>query len=191
MGAVDFKIKWSNDLAKLIEEAGLKAPYAIAKALDEVGSKTATLVIRATAAQAGVPYGSAKNVISTKQAMGGGSGEFVITARDVTLSLKQFGARPGSAGVSAAPWKRRLTFQHTFLGPGGHVYVRMVQGKGAKADGVRAGFLNVGRRASRLPIHKLFGPSIPREMTQDRAEQTFYNVTQQLLPFTLEKWLLK
>jgi hypothetical protein len=191
MAALDFTIKWSNDLAKLIEEAGLKAPYAIAKALDEVGGKTATMVIRSTAAQAGVPYARAKEVISTRQAMGGGAGEYVITARDVTLSLKQFGARPGTAGVSAAPWHRRLTFDHTFIGPGGHVFVRKIQKDGAKADGVRAGFLNVGRRYGRLPVHKLFGPSIPKEMTKDRAEQTFYAVTQQLLPYTLEKWLLK
>ena len=171
MATIDFTVKWQGDIASLIEKAGLKAPYAIAKAIDEVGNKTATQVKRSTAAQAGVPYGKVNGVITVRQAMGAGGGEWSMTARDVTLSLKQFGPRKTAKGISAAPWKRRLVFPHTFFGPNGHVFVR--------------------RGASRLPIKKLFGPNIPKEMVKDQAETVFYQVTAQLLPFTLEKWLLK
>lgn len=171
MASVNFTVAWSNDIAALIAQVGLKAPYAIARAIDEVGNKATTQVKRATAIQAGVPVGYVGGVLSTKQAMGKGFGEFVITAKDVTLSLNKFKARQTKAGVSAAPWNTRRIFPHTFFGPNGHVFVR--KGK------------------ERLPIKKLWGPAIPREMIKDQAEATFYKVTADLLPFALEKWLLR
>ncbi|MDB5596237.1 MAG: hypothetical protein JWM36_3198 [Hyphomicrobiales bacterium] len=160
-----------KELEALLDKAGLAAPYAIAKALDEVGNKARTQVIRATAKQAGVPYGAVKQVIITRQAMGNGMGSYVIIARDVTLSLRQFGAVQRGAGVSAAPWGVRRIFKHTFLGLNGQVFVR--------------------RGKSRLPIKKLWGPNIPKEMVKETAEKVFYQITMDLLPFTLEKWLLK
>ena len=168
-----YHVEWVNldTLHSAFANAGLKSVYAIAKAIDEVGKKTTTQVARATAYQAGVGYGRVKAAITTKQAMGSGSGTYSIIARDVTLSLKEFGPRQTKKGVSAAPWRKRRVFPHTFFGPGGHVFVR------------------VGK--SRLPIHKLFGPAIPKEMVKDQAEQTFYAYTAQALPAAMEKWLLR
>ena len=173
MAEVDVKVTFTDisRLEGMIREAGLKAPYAIAKALDAVGNKTMTQVKRSVAKQAGVPVGKAGAVLSARQAMGSGQGTFTIVARDVTLSLKEFGARKTRAGVSAAPWAKRRVFPHSFIGPGGHVFVR--QGKG------------------RLPIKKLWGPNIPKEMVKDQTEQTFYAFTAQALPAELEKWLFK
>jgi len=103
--------------------------------------------------------------------MGTGSGQYEIIARDVTLSLKDFAPRQTAKGVSAAPWGKRRVFPHTFIGPNEHVFVRL------------------GR--ARLPVKKLFGPSIPKEMVKDEAEQTFYRVCSSLLPAAAEKWLLR
>ena len=173
MGEIDVKVAFTDltRLEGLMRDAGLKAPYAISKALDAVGNKTFTQVKRAVATQTGLPYGRVGKVISRKQAMGSGGGTFVITARDTAVSLKEFGPRKTARGISAAPWAKRRVFPHTFIGPGGHVFVR--EGKG------------------RLPIKKLWGPIIPKEMVKDQAEQTFYTFVAQALPAELEKWLFR
>ncbi|MGJ0391168.1 MAG: hypothetical protein ACR650_00155 [Methylocystis sp.] len=169
--AIAVKVSFDKDIAALLKKAGQGSSYALARALDEVGNKTRTQVIKATAAQAGVNQGKVRGVIRTKQAAGAGGGEYVITARDVTLSLKEFGLRQTASGVSAAPWGKRRVFPHTFVGPSGHVFVR--KGK------------------DRLPIHKLFGPNIPTEMVKDEAEKTFYRESEKLLAATVEKWLVR
>jgi hypothetical protein len=45
------------------------------------------------------------------------------------------------------------------------------------------------KRAGRLPIHKLFGPAIPKELVKGESEKTFHRTTETLLPGALEKWL--
>ena len=49
----------------------------------------------------------------------------------------------------------------------------------------------VRKGKSRLPIHKLFGPNIPKEMVKDETEATFYRVSADLLGAAIEKWLVK
>ncbi len=173
MGAVEIRVDFAglSQFEGMLREAGLKAPYAVAKALDAVGNKAMTQVKRAVAKQAGVSVGRAGSILSRSQAMGAGQGTFTIIARDVTMSLKEFSPRRTRAGVSAAPWGHRRTFPHTFFGPGGHVFVR--------------------EGTSRLPVKKLWGPNIPKEMVKDQTEQTFYAFTAQALPMELEKWLLR
>jgi hypothetical protein len=175
-GSVTVSIDFTKSLSGLFEQTGLKSVYAISKAIDEVGNKTKTQVIRAVARQAGVKYGAVSRVLYAKQAMGTGGGEYVLTARDTTLSLKEFAPRQTKAGVSAAPWGKRRIFPHTFIGPGGHVFARVI------VD---------GKRVKRLKIHKLFGPNIPKEIVKDEAEQTFYRETEKLLGPAIEKWLLR
>lgn len=169
--AVAVRVEFTPHIAPLFERAGLKSVYAVAKAIDEVGNKTKTVVIRSVAKQAGVKYGRAKGVINARQAMGAGMGSYEIVARDVTMSLKEFGPRRTAKGVSAAPWGKRRVFPHTFMGPNGHVFVR--KGK------------------ARLPIHKLFGPAIPKEMVKDQTEQAFYATVAATLGPAVEKWLLR
>jgi len=174
MLGVTFNMKGS--LAELFKDMGAQSLYAIGKAIDEVGGKTKTQVVRAVAKQAGVKYGRALGVISSNSALGAGKGEYRIIARDVTLSLKEFDPRRTSKGVSAAPWGKRRVFPRTFIGPNGHVFVRQMQG---------------GHRARRLPIHKLFGPAIPKEMVQGETEKAFYDTAEKLLPAAVEKWLTR
>lgn len=175
-GSIEVNVHFTKNLSELFDEARLSSIYAVSKAIDEVGNKVKTQVIRSVARQAGVKYGAVRNVIFVKQAMGEGSGKFVMVARDATLSLKEFGPRQTRAGVSAAPWGKRRVFPHTFIGPNGHVFARA---------------MNEGKRVGRKPIYKLFGPNIPKEMVKDEAEKTFYRETEKLLGPAVEKWLLR
>ncbi|QGM97797.1 hypothetical protein [Methylocystis parvus] len=177
-GSTNFSMsmKFDRRLSDLFEQAAAQAPYALRKALDEVGNKTRTQVIKATAKQAGVKQARVRNVIATKQAMGAGAGQYVMTARDVTLSLKEFSPRQTKRGVTAAPWGRRQVFPHTFIGPNGHVFARRLEGN---------------KRAGRVPIYKLYGPAIPSEMVKDEAEKAFYSNVEKLFPAAIEKWLLR
>jgi hypothetical protein len=173
--AIGLNVRFDHKLSELFAQMGEKRTvYALSKAVDEVGAKTRTQVIRAVAKQAGVKYGRAKSVISSKQAMGAGAGDYEIIARDVTLSLKEFAPRQTAAGVSAAPWGKRRVFAHTFIGPNGHIFVRAMQGN---------------KRVPRLPIHKLWGPAIPKEMVKGETERVFYDSVDALFPAAVEKWL--
>ena len=64
---VSLKISFDKDLSKLFEKAKLKSVYAVAKAIDEVGNKTKTQVIRAVAKQAGVKEANATLVAGTEK----------------------------------------------------------------------------------------------------------------------------
>jgi hypothetical protein len=154
----------------------LGSVYALAKAVDEVGKKTRTKMIRSLVAQTGARYRAVSKVIITRSAMGKGEGSYDIIARDVTLSLKEFGPRQTQRGISAAPWGTRRIFPHTFVGPGGHIFVRK--------------FVN-GKRADRKPIRKLYGPAIPKEMVKGQTRATFYAEVNAALPAAVEKYLLR
>lgn len=171
MADLAVSLTFDHGLSDIIKRLGEKSEYAIRKAVDEVGNKTKTQVIRAVSKQAGVKVGRARGVIHSAQAMGTGSGAYTITARDVTMSLKEFSPRQTSKGVSAKPWNVKRVFPHTFFGPHGHVFVR--EGK------------------AQLPIKKLWGPNIPKEMVKDQAERVFFSNVDTLLPAAVEKWLLR
>ena len=171
MSGLTVSFGYDKGIADTIKAMGDKSEYAIRKAVDEVGNKTRTQVIRAVAKQAGVKTGRVRGVLHTSQAMGAGAGTFTITARDVTMSIKEFSPRQTSKGVAAKPWNTKRVFPHTFFGPGSHVFVR--EGK------------------SRLPIKKLWGPAIPKEMVKDEAERTFFANVETLLPAAVEKWLMR
>ena len=135
MAEVDVKVAFQDltRLEDLIKNAGLKAPNVIAKAIDAVGNKTMTQVKRSVAAQAGVPVGKAGAVLSKRQAMGAGGGSFSIVARDVMLSLKEFGPRKTVKGISAAPWHKRRLPAH-LLRPGWPCLRARGQGKAADQE---------------------------------------------------------
>lgn len=75
--------------------------------------------------------------------------EASITALPYSPNVRRFQARPGKAGASAAPWRRRRTMRHTFLMPSGSVVAR--KGK------------------SRFPIKTIRGPSVRLEFMKGYA----------------------
>ena len=185
--AVAVKIKFTKELSCLFKNLETNAAKNIARAIDKVGNKTKTIVKRATAKQAGVKYGSLGNTITSRTTIGHGGaiarGEYEIIARGVTLSMKEFTPRQDAHGISAKPWGKLRHFEHAFFGPGGHVFVRAHPNQGTRR----------GPRPvhSQLPIRKLWGPSIPKEMIKDEAEQVFYRTVAELLGPAIEAQLAK
>lgn len=182
---VGVTVQWQNldVLAELVNRAAAKGKekYAVARALDEVGNKTRTRIIRDIARQANKPQYRVRQALATRSAMGSGDGSFIISARDKAISMKEFAPRQIAAGTKATIWKgERDLYRGAFMGPkpgaifrklGGHVFAR------------------VGK--ARLPIKKLWGSIIPVEMVRDEAEGTFYEYTAAELPDALAKWIFR
>lgn len=94
--------------------------------------------------------------------------EFLITSRGGPIPLKHFKARQVGSGVSAAPWNNRKIYKHAFIVPslGGHAFWRM--GKG------------------RLPIKRIAGPNVPKEMVKDQVAAAFNTLVSASLPSRVE-----
>lgn len=145
---------------------------ALRLAVNHTGAKAFTGVKRALARQVGLPQykivakGGLRTVKATYESL-----DFQIRSRGRFLSLKDFGARQLKRGVRAKVWGRWQLFPTTFMGPrpgviaaalGGHVFDR------------------VSRK--RLPIRRLWGPAIPREMVRDQSAEEFERVVSSSLP---------
>lgn len=172
---IAIKINFTPELSELFIGAEERSLKNVARIIDKAGNKTKTAVKRAVAVQAGVKVGKVGGVISSRTTLGHGGaivrGEYEIVCRDVTLSLKEFSPRSDKHGIIANPWGRRQYFRHAFFGPGGHVFMRMTKNtrRGPRPT------------HSQLPIRKLWGPAIPKEMVKGEAEQTFYRVSSEQL----------
>jgi hypothetical protein len=136
------------DLGQLFASAGKQAPKVIARALNHTGAVATTQVKRALVKQVGVKSGAVNAALRQVRATPAEL-TFELRSSGKHLGLKDFGARQTKRGVSAAPWRQRRVFPRTFMGPGGHVYKRTSK--------------------KRLPIEKLWGPSIPKELVRAEA----------------------
>lgn len=154
-------------LASKLAGVGKNIAPALSRALNHTGDKARTRVVRALVKQTGAKYGVVRKVLTTRLASSGMLSYRIIGAGGY-MSLKEFGARQTRKGVSAAPWNRRRVFPHTFIvgSLGGHVFER--KGK------------------SRLPIRKLWGPAIPKEMLKDQSKQAFETTVATDLPARVE-----
>lgn len=154
-------------IATAFEEAGRKAPQAIARTLNWVGDVARTQVTRTLAAETGVSYGTVRKQLRVKRARATDL-NYDIGVSGAHIPLAEFKARQAKLGVSAAPWGQRRVFAHTFIVPklGGQVFVR--EGKG------------------RFPIRKLWGPSLPVELLRGKAPEAFQRVAEQALPARMQ-----
>ncbi|MDQ2080489.1 phage tail protein [Xanthobacteraceae bacterium Astr-EGSB] len=158
-GAAAFDIRVDTreiaELADLIEEAAKLVPAAVARALNRTVTETRTAVARALVKQTGAKYAVVRKALSTTPASVGHLSASII-ARGGFMPLSAFKPKKTRKGVSAAPWGTRRVFPASFMVKkwGGNVYVRM--GK------------------PRFPIHKLYGPAIPRELPRDQSAATFH-----------------
>jgi len=139
------------------------ATTAFRRALNHEGRKSFTAVRRALRGQTGIKMGEINAALryrgASRQSL-----RAVITGTGRPMALRHFGARQFSYGVRAKPWGRAQQFHSAFIIDtlGGHVYKR--SGK------------------SRLPIEKLWGPSIPREMLRHETKATFEQSAQHVAP---------
>lgn len=158
MSTITFK--WQgNGIARLTAAMekleGPRKRKALRRALNHTGDKTFTIVRRVLAKQMGLTQGDLMRRGLSKRRANESSMTYEIIGRGGFIPLKDFRARQGARGVSAAPWGERRMFKSTFIVPslGGNVFKR------------------AGRK--RLPIEKLWGPAIPRELVKDATAQAF------------------
>lgn len=142
-----------------------KARQAMARAVNYGGRKTAVQVRRALVKQTSIKRATINAQVRTKAAAHRGTGdiEFVIFARGSEIPLAQFGARQFSWGVRAKVWGRMQRFPSTFGAPGDNPKVVAALG----------GQVFVRTSADRLPIEKVYGPSIPKEMVIGESKEAF------------------
>ncbi len=77
---------------------------------------------------------------------------------------------PGSLGVRAKPWGRSQRF------PGAFIFA----GHPKSGQPVADGHAFIRTSSSSLPIRKLWGPSVPREMERDAVTQEFQDAALEL-----------
>lgn len=165
-----------DKFAALFREVGNQAPHAIRRAVNWTGDKARTRVTRTLVKQTGAKYAAVRRALKIKRANYGAM-EYRITAFGGFISLKEFSPRQRRDGVSAAPWGRRIVFKHAFISAamGGHVFIRELSGD---------------KRVPRLPIKKLWGPAIPREMLKGDTEKAFVTLVDAELQPRVEHELL-
>jgi hypothetical protein len=166
-----FKVDASqiNVLAGVFNDLGvIDYSKALVRAINRTGDGAYTVAIRKLVEVVGVRSGEVRKDVKKKPAKPGGDPTFRIVAVGEAFSLKRFGPRQSREGVTASPWHEKRLFPHTFIGPGGHVYKR------------------VG--PSRLPIIKLWGPIIPRELMRDKVLGPVEARINEILPREVKFW---
>ena len=166
--------RWTGDGIARLEAAmnkleGPRKMAALRRALNHTGDKVFTRVKRELQTQIGAPqsvivrYGKVRKVRASNAAM-----QYLIIAKGGPIPLKHFGARQGATGVSAAPWHNRKLYKSAFVvgSLGGHAFWR--KGK------------------ERLPIERIAGPNVPKEMVKDQVAAAFQAVTASSLPARVE-----
>jgi Prophage minor tail protein Z (GPZ) len=152
------------DYAALYESVPLKMANAIVlRALNHVGDIARTQVKRELAKQTGLTVTVVDKSMRTVRAIPARQ-SYEVVATGKPIALREFAARPTRRGVSARPWGQRRVFPGTFIvrALGGHVFRRAGRG--------------------RLPIVKLWGPSLPRELLRGKVPEVFEQVVSERLP---------
>lgn len=147
---------------------GSRARSALRRAVNHTGDKTFTVVRRVLAKEMGLTQADLVKRGLTRQKASEATLSYAIVGRGGFIPLKDFKARQGRRGVSAAPWGVRRMFKSTFIvrSAGGNVFKR------------------VGKK--RLPIEKLWGPAIPREMVREVTASAFQTTVAANLPARVE-----
>lgn len=131
-----------------------QATRAFNRALNSEGNKIRTKVRRAlrqqTGAKASLINRETKSFRSTFANL-----TYRIEARGDYLGLSHFSPRQFQYGVRAKPWGRFQRFEGAFL------------------VGSLSNNAFVRETSARLPIRKMFGPAIPKEMVQDETKRVF------------------
>jgi hypothetical protein len=154
---VEFDLRKMRDLGEGLLELGESAENSRRLALNRTLDWTYTRVVRKVTDATGIQSKRVRLIIKKFPLKAGGE-TAAIRARDGYTSLKDFRPHQTAKGVSAAPWGKRRVFPGTFIGPNGHVYKREKSGP------------NSGHR-----IVKLWGPAIPKEMTDEKAIRPILN----------------
>ena len=138
------------DIGEVYERAGRQGPKIVSRAMNQRLGVAYTAVARTTSKETGLSVGETKKAMRKDRATPSDL-SIAVRARGTFLSLKKFGARQVRKGVSHKAWGRRQVAKGAFVvgRMGGHAFRRV--------------------SASRFPLEKLFGPSIPQEMVKGES----------------------
>jgi len=163
--------------------AGAQARPIIARAVNRTVDASYTQVVKALVKQTSAPRKVLTSQIRKHKAAHKGfeAVEGSLSARGRPLPLSVFRPRQFAPGVKAKVWGRRQLFRHAFGAPGGPP--ALVARLGGHV------FVRVGRE--RLPIHQLYGPSIPKEMLKDESAKAFNATVADVLPRRIEHELFR
>lgn len=159
-------------------ERGVKA---MCRAVNAAGNKARTQVISALAKEMGLSYGKVKDQIRTFPARD--TPVYELRARGGYISLRAFGAVQRKKGVSARPWGKRRLFRSTFIVRklNSQVFRRATaQEKAAMSARAKA-----RRKETFVPIVKMWGPALPKEMVDATVSAEFERVGRSELPVAL------
>lgn len=141
------------------------------RALNKVGDKAYTRVIRAVGKQMGLKrgqvlkYGGVGKVRAnyTRQ-------DYQIVSRGTEVPLREFAAKQFSYGVRAKPSGKATRFAGMFI----------MAGRWTSGDPVAQGHVFQRVTSSSLPIEKQFGPSVPEEIVRNESADAFSAVADEL-----------
>lgn len=162
---------------------GAQKMVALQRAVNHVGGKARTQVIRALTKQTGLKRRTIVKAIRVKKAhigstngvSDGGSLEYVMSAQGGDIALKFFAPRETRRGVTAAPFGQRKLFAKTFI-KGGR-FPKRVTAKGLH------GHVYERQGAGRGPLHlKDSGVIIPAEMIKGATADAFMAAVEADLP---------
>src|SRR5581483_6820898 len=102
-------------MAELMRRAGAEAPRAIMRAVNWTGDRAYTQVVRALVAQTGAKRNVVVKRVAKRPATLGGRIAYRIQAKSPAMPLSDFDPRLTRRGVSAAPWRTRRVFRHSFM----------------------------------------------------------------------------
>jgi hypothetical protein len=130
------------------------AQKVIARTLNWVGDRARTKKLRTMAQRSSIPYGDIRDTVKTLRARPGNRA-YELIAIGEALPLRAFSPVRSGKGVSARVWGKRRTYRGAFIveSIGGHVFRRVSK--------------------ARLPIQKVWGPAVPKEMHTKEAIDAF------------------
>jgi hypothetical protein len=166
-----------SQLANAFAAAGAQSVVARRRAVNHVGMKAKTQMIRALVRQTGLERGIIVRAMRVASAASS-SASYVMTTRGGNIRLKYFSPKETRAGVTANPHGKRQLYPGTFM-KGGRFPNRKSFTKTLKAGNV---YERHGKK--RFPVGQATsGVYIPVEMLQGDSMTAFYQVTQrELLP---------
>lgn len=163
-------LRWTGNGIARIEAAtktlaGSGKQVALRRALNHTGDKANTRVLRTLSRQIGAPqtmirkYGRITKIRASNAVL-----EYLIIARGGPIPLKHFGARQTRSGVTANPWRNRKRYKSAFIvgSLGAHAFWRETK--------------------KRLPITRIAGPNVPKEMVKDQVAVEFEAIISTDLP---------
>lgn len=165
--------RFANGLGALGE---FRARQVMARGLNRAGMPTLTKVRREIARRTSAPMAIVRKQVVPGRAwagLAGGSGrlEFSIRASGQALPLAVFKPRELKVGVRAKVWGRFQRFEGAFM-RGGQWPNRVQLSMG--------GQVFVRTSAKRLPIERMYGPALPKELVEEQVVQVFHGAAARL-----------